>query len=256
MFGSHGKGTGPRVSHCRLITYWPARSIFISGAEEIRDAHRPPSVSLRCESASRGQKFSKSKNFQLFFKTGFVHVSGLWDNFKRKKFFRISDQSESRYRDEIRNRQKLPFTCNQRRRTLPVRITWKGDWTSGVSLRCESASRGQKFSKSKKFSTFFSKHVCSTFQDSGIILSGKNFSEFQTNPSPGIVMRFERQKLPLTCNQRRRTLQLFGSHGKGTGPRVSHCDARVPVEVKNFQSQKNFQLFFQNMFAPRFRTLG
>ena len=30
---------------CRLITYWPARSIFISGAglnfEEIRDAHRP-----------------------------------------------------------------------------------------------------------------------------------------------------------------------------------------------------------------------
>ena len=105
-------------------------------------------------------------------------------------------------------RQKLPLTCNQRGRTLPVRITWKGDWTSGVSLRCESASRGQKFSKSKNFSTFFSKHVCSTFQDSGIILSGKKFSEFQTNPSPGIVIRFERQKLPLTCNQRRRTLPV------------------------------------------------
>ena len=41
-------------------------------------------------------------------------------------------------------RQKLPSTCNQRRRTLPVRITWKGDWTSGVSLRCKSASRGFK----------------------------------------------------------------------------------------------------------------
>ena len=39
-------------------------------------------------------------------------------------------------------RQKLPFTCNQRRQTLPVRITWKGDWISCVSLRCGSASRG------------------------------------------------------------------------------------------------------------------
>ena len=35
-------------------------------------------------------------------------------------------------------------------------------------------------------------------------------------------------------------LSLFGSHGKGTGPRVSHCGARVPVEVKNFLSQKIF----------------
>ena len=36
------------------------------------------------------------------------------------------------------------------RGTLPVRITWKGDWTSGVSLHCDvrvpDASRGQKFS--------------------------------------------------------------------------------------------------------------
>ena len=31
-------------------------------------------------------------------------------------------------------------------------------------------------------------------------------------------------------------LSLFGSHGKGSGPRVSHCDARVQVEVKNFLS--------------------
>ena len=113
-------------------------------------------VSLRCESASRDQKF-----FQLFFKTCLLHVSGLWDNFKRKIFFfRISHQSESRYRyrNEIRKAETppVPITCNQRRRTLPVRITWKGDWTLslGVSLHCD-ASRGQKFSKSKNFSTFF-----------------------------------------------------------------------------------------------------
>ena len=52
-------------------------------------------------------------------------------------------------------RQKGPFTCNQRRRTLPVRIAWKGDWSSCVSLRCGSASRGKNLSKSKNFSTFF-----------------------------------------------------------------------------------------------------
>ena len=115
-------------------------------------------------------------------------------------------------------REKLPLTCNQRRRTLPVRITWKGDWTSGqtdrlssgVSLRCESASRGQKFSKSKTFSTFFSKHVCSTFQESWIILSGKKIFRISDRISDqsGIVMRFERQKLPLTCNQRKQTLPV------------------------------------------------
>ena len=41
-------------------------------------------------------------------------------------------------------RQKLPHTCNQRRQTLSVRITSKGDWSLGVSLRCESVSLGQK----------------------------------------------------------------------------------------------------------------
>ena len=66
----------------------------------------------------------------------------------------------------------------------------------------------KNFLSQKIFQLFFSKHVCSTFQDSGIILSGKKFSEFQTNPSPDIAMRFERQKLPLTCNQRRRTLPV------------------------------------------------
>ena len=56
-------------------------------------------------------------------------------------------------------------------------------------------------------------------------------------------MRFERQKLPLLVI-REGGLSLFGSHGKGTGPRVSHCiamrECQTPVEVKNFQSQKIF----------------
>ena len=99
-------------------------------------------------------------------------------------------------------RQKLPFTCYQRRQTLPVWIAWKGDWNSCVSLRCESASRSQK-----NFN-FFSKPVFSMFQESEIILREKFFSDFQTNLSPGIAMRFQRQKLPFTCNQRRRTLAV------------------------------------------------
>ena len=121
------------------------------------------------------------------------------------------------------------------------------------------ASRGQKLSKSKNFQTFFPKHVCSTFQDSGIILSGKKFSEFQTNPSPDIAMRFERQKLPLTCNQRRRTLPVrITWKGDWTSGVSLHCDARVPVEVKNFQSQKIFQLFFSKHVCSTFQdsTLG
>ena len=53
--GDHNMVAGPAAAKrsvvarlngaCRLITYWPARSIFIPGAEirgeEIRDAHRP-----------------------------------------------------------------------------------------------------------------------------------------------------------------------------------------------------------------------
>ena len=37
---------------------------------------------LRCENASRGETFLQ--NFSTFFKTGFLHVSGLWDYFKGK----------------------------------------------------------------------------------------------------------------------------------------------------------------------------
>ena len=101
LFGSHGKGTGPRVSHC--------------------DARVPVEV----------KNFLSQKISQFFFKTCLLHVSGLLDNFKRKKIFRISDRISDQSGIVMRfERQKLPLTCNQRRRTLPVRITWKGDWTS------------------------------------------------------------------------------------------------------------------------------
>ena len=43
-------------------------------------------------------------------------------------------------------------------------------------------------------------------------------------------------------------LSLFGSHGKGAGARVSHCDTRVQIEVENFLSQKIFQLFSNQVF--------
>ena len=39
-----------------------------------------------CQSRSK-IFYSKSKNFQLFFKTCLLHVSGLWDDFTAKKFF-------------------------------------------------------------------------------------------------------------------------------------------------------------------------
>ena len=44
-------------------------------------------------------------------------------------------------------RQKLPFICNQRRGTLPVRIAWKGDWTLGVLLQYEGANCQLEFEK-------------------------------------------------------------------------------------------------------------
>ena len=122
-----------------------------------------------CQTPVEVKNFQSQKNFQLFFKTGFVHVSGLCDNFKRKNFFSDfqSQTNLTRLRNEI-PKAETPFTCNQRRRTLPVRITWKGEWTSGVSLHCDARvpdpSRGQKFSKSKKFSTFFQNGFCPCFR--------------------------------------------------------------------------------------------
>ena len=97
------------------------------------------------------------------------------------------------------------------------------------------------------------------FQESGILLSEKIFSDLQTNLSPGIAMKFERQKLPLFVI-REGGLSLFGSNGKGTGPRVSlkiaMRECQTPVEVKNFQSQKIFQLFFETGFFHVSGLLG
>ena len=60
----------------------------------------------------------------------------------------------------------------------------------------------------QKIFQLFSKQVFSMFQDFEITSREKNFSDFQTNLGPGIAMRFQRQKLPFTCNQRRRTLPV------------------------------------------------
>ena len=210
-------------------------------------------VSLRYESTSRGQKFSKSKKFSsfssnrvfpMFQDSGIILSEKIFSQFQTTLSPGIAMRSQ---------RQKLPLTCHQRRRTLPVRITWKGDWTSGVSLRCESTSRGQKFSKSKNFQ-LFSNRVFPMFQDSGIILSEKIFSDFQTTLSPGIAMRSQRQKLLLTCNQRRRTLPVR-IIWKGVS---LHCDARVPDASRGqkFSKSKKFSTFFQNGFSSCFRTLG
>ena len=112
--------------------------------------------------------FFSKRVFSMFQDSGIILSEKFFSEFQTNLSPGIAMRSQ---------RQKLPFTCNQRRRTLPVRITCKGDWTSSVSLRCESASRGQKFSKSKKFSTFFQNGFspCPMIQDSGIILSEKNF---------------------------------------------------------------------------------
>ena len=114
----------------------------------------------------------------------------------------------------------------------------------GLDLECliamrECKSRSKIF-KVKKIFNFFSKRVFSMFQDSGIILSEKKFfrlSDQSESRYGNEFMRRQRQKLPFTCNQRRQTLHVRNTWNKGTGPRVSHCDARAQVEVKNFLSQ-------------------
>ena len=60
------------------------------------------------------KNFLSQKIVQLFFKTCLLHVSGLWDDLKRKKIFRISDQSESRYRDEIRKAETPPYLQSEK----------------------------------------------------------------------------------------------------------------------------------------------
>ena len=149
-------------------------------------------------------------------------------------------------------RQKLPFICNQRRGTLPVRIAWKGDWSSGVSLQYGSANRGQKFSMSKHFPTFFFK--IGFFCVSGLWDSfwQKKFSDFPTDQSFGIAMRFQRQKLPFICNQIRGTLPVRITW---KGDWSSGVSLQYEGANQGQKCQKIFQLFFQNRFSPCFRIL-
>ena len=60
------------------------------------------------------KNFLSQKIFQLFFKTCLLHVSGLWDNSKRKKIFRLPDRFESRYRNEIRKAGTPPYLQSEK----------------------------------------------------------------------------------------------------------------------------------------------
>ena len=84
------------------------------------------------------------------------------------------------------------------------------------------------------------------FQDNEISFSEKIFFRLLSQ-SPGIAMRSQRQKLPFTSNQRRRTLPVRIAW-RGAGAWVSHCVTRVPIEAKNFLSQKIFNFFSKQVF--------
>ena len=103
----------------------------------------------------------------------------------------------------------------------------------------------KNFQSQKNFQLFFFKIGFSVFWDSGIILSEKNFSELQTNQSPGIAMKLQRQKRegdsPCSYHMER---------GLDLG-----CLIALPVEVKNFQSQKMFNFFSKRVF-PMFQDSG
>ena len=71
------------------------------------------------------------------------------------------------------------------------------------------------------------------FQNSEIILREKKIPTFRPILVPVSQCDSKSRNSPLHVI-REGGLFLFGSHGKGTGARVSHCDAGVPVEVKNF----------------------
>ena len=115
-----------------------------------------------CQTPVEVKNFQSHKIFQLFFKTGFSMFQDSWIILSKK--FSSDFQTNLSPGIAMRSqRQKLPLTCSQRRWTLPVRITLKGDWTSGVSLHCNAivpdASRGQKFSKSNNFFKWGFVHV-------------------------------------------------------------------------------------------------
>ena len=184
------------------------------------------------------KNFLSQKIFQIFFKTDFLHVSRLWDKLNWQEKFLTKKIVQSPSIATRSQRQKLPFACYQRRGTLPVQIAWQGGWHLGVSLRYESTNRGQRFSKSKNFSTFFKTdflHVSRLWDK----FWQEKFLTKKIVQSPSIATRSQRQKLPFACYQRR-GLSLCGSHGKGARAGVSHCDTKVQIEVKNFLSQKIF----------------
>ena len=81
---------------------------------------------VRYESTNRGRKFSKSKNFQLFSKQVFFLFRDYGISFG-KKFLTKKILSSPSIATKSQRQKLLPFACNQRRGTLPVRIAWQGD---------------------------------------------------------------------------------------------------------------------------------
>ena len=149
-------------------------------------------------------------------------------------------ESESRYCNEIR-KAETPLCMLSEKADSPCSDRMARDRSLGhVLLRYESTNRGQKFSKSKNFSTFFQNRFSSCFRTMRQVLAKKFFPTYEclvTSQSPGIAMRFQRRKLPFACYQRRRTLPVRIAW-QGAGAWVSHCDTRVAIEAKNFQCRK------------------
>ena len=96
-----------------------------------------------CHSRS---KIFKVKKFSTFFQNGFFHVSGLWDNFNAKNFFRLSDHSESEYRNVIPKAETPPYLSSEK-----AHSPCSDHMERGLDLRCLIAMRGQKVTTSQKF---------------------------------------------------------------------------------------------------------
>ena len=75
------------------------------------------------------------------------------------------------------------------------------------------------------------------FQDSEIILREKIFPTFRPIWVPVSQCDSKGRKAPLHVI-REGGLSLLGSHGNGTGARVSHCDAGVPVKGHGLLGQE------------------
>ena len=108
---------------------------------------------------------------------------------REKNFFRLSDHSESRYRNQVPKAETSPYLQSEKA-DFPCwdHMERRLDLELGCLIAMRECQSRSKIFLVKKFFNFFSKHVCFMFQDSGIILSEKIFSDFQTNQSPGIAM--------------------------------------------------------------------